>query len=162
MASHPYHASLAGDGLLGYGTPSPPPKTRSDLGDGSLGLGTTPPTPSPWTGHSQTRPKTGHGQDLPGQDIDRRYPIPPPTTPIAPPPPVDRITHAGENITFPRTRGIPPAVYQVLHLLFYPRGYPIHGWGFSQVRMGCTHLWTGGTPSVDGGLPHTWLGYPLS
>ena len=79
--------------------------------------------------------------------------------------------------------GIPPAAYQVLHLLSYPGvrgGYPILSWLWG------TPSWPGGTPSLDGGYlipsldrgysipgwgtPHldlagappvwTWLGYP--
>ena len=59
--------------------------------------------------------------------------------------------------------GIPPAAYQVLHLLSYPeKGYPTSGWGVP-------HLWTGDSPLLDGGYPipgqgppiWTWLRYPL-
>ena len=55
--------------------------------------------------------------------------------------------------------GIPPAVYQALHLLSYSggEGYGISGWGY------LPHLWTGGTPSLDGGgkYPISGQGYPI-
>ena len=45
-------------------------------------------------------------------------------------------------------RGIPPAAYQVLHLLPYRGGnYP--GCGVPTLAWGVSHLWSGGTPHLD-------------
>ena len=78
-------------------------------------------------------------------------------------------------------RGIPPAAYQVLHLLSYPVGGVPHPWlgggvlhlwrgvGYPILKWGCPIPgWGGGTPSLEGGrvpypgmgVSHPWPGYP--
>ena len=74
-------------------------------------------------------------------------------------------------------RGIPPAAYQVLHLLSYPEGtpsldggYPIPGQGYPISGWGLPHPWLGDLISGKGrgylipgwGTPiWTWPGYPM-
>ena len=57
-------------------------------------------------------------------------------------------------------RGIPPATYQVLHILSYPGGYPIPGWEVPHPGYPPILTWPGGTLPLDGGVGYPILGYP--